>query len=632
MLSKTLQLGAAGNAGGEKVYVDDVFSTHLYTGNNSTQTITNGIDLAGEGGLVWLKKRSGSDNHVLIDTERHDSSQNFLNSNTTSGEGSSSNGITSFNSDGFSISGSLMGTNSPSADQCSWTFRKAPGFFDIVEFNTADTNAQSISHSLGSTPGTIIVKRTSDTSGWFTWHRTFSNANNYIRLDKSNGLYNLGQAAFSNVGASSFDFNSAGIIGDGHTCIAYIFAHDDQSFGTDSDEAIIKCGSYTGSSSYPKQVDVGFEPQWVLIKNYSHSGSWATFDAMRGTLQLYANSSAAEQNESGFSFAANGFELSDGSSQFNSNNEDYIYIAIRRPHKPPEAATDVFATDVGNGSSNGPAFDSNFPVDLGWYTRPTNADGMRWEARLTGGLYMKSSSTGVEAGPDSWAGFDDNNGWGENFGSNYRSWMFRRAPGFFDVVTWTGTSTSGSSSRALDHNLAATPELMIGKRRGSTGNWSVFTTTTGINNELELNKDAAVAGATNMWNGTPTNTTFTVGYALDGNNNTHIAYLFASLDGISKVGSYTGTGNNLSVNCGFAAGARFVLIKRTDSTGDWWVFDTARGIVSNGNDPALRLNLTNAQVTSTDYLEPNSNGFTVTSTAGAGLNANGGTYIYLAIA
>ena len=120
--------------------------------------------------------------------------------------------------------------------------------------------------------------------------------------------------------------------------------------------------------------------------------------------------------------------------------------------------------------------------------------------------------------------------------------------------------------------------------------------------------------------------------ATNGNTYNYIAYLFASLDGISKVGSYSGTGNNLSVNCGFAAGARFVLIKRTDSSGDWWLFDTTRGIVSSGNDPALRLNLTNAEVTSTDYLEPNSNGFTVTSTAGAGLNANGGTYLYLAIA
>ena len=111
----------------------------------------------------------------------------------------------------------------------------------------------------------------------------------------------------------------------------------------------------------------------------------------------------------------------------------------------------------------------------------------------------------------------------------------------------------------------------------------------------------------------------------------YIVYLFASLDGISKVGSYTGTGSNVDVDCGFAAGARFVLIKRTDSTGDWYIWDTARGITS-GNDPYLLLNTNDAQVTNTDYLDPLNAGFTVTSSAPAALNASGGTYLFLAIA
>jgi hypothetical protein len=110
-----------------------------------------------------------------------------------------------------------------------------------------------------------------------------------------------------------------------------------------------------------------------------------------------------------------------------------------------------------------------------------------------------------------------------------------------------------------------------------------------------------------------------------------LAYLFATLAGVSKVGSYTGTGATLNVDCGFSAGARFILIKRTDSTGDWYVWDSARGIVV-GNDPYLLLNTTAAQVTSTDYIDPLSSGFTVTSSAPAALNASGGTYIFLAIA
>jgi hypothetical protein len=85
------------------------------------------------------------------------------------------------------------------------------------------------------------------------------------------------------------------------------------------------------------------------------------------------------------------------------------------------------------------------------------------------------------------------------------------------------------------------------------------------------------------------------------------------------------------VPCGFTAGVRFVLIKRTDSTGDWYVWDSARGIVA-GNDPYLLLNSTAAEVTGTDYVDSYSAGFEVTSTAPAGLNATGGTYIFLAIA
>ncbi|MDB4416865.1 hypothetical protein N9277_01220, partial [bacterium] len=127
--------------------------------------------------------------------------------------------------------------------------------------------------------------------------------------------------------------------------------------------------------------------------------------------------------------------------------------------------------------------------------------------------------------------------------------------------------------------------------------------------------------------------TFKVGARnqVNATGDTYIAYLFATLAGVSKVGSYTGTGSNVDVDCGFSAGARFILIKRTDSTGDWYVWDSVRGIVA-GNDPYLLLNSTSAEVTSTDYIDPLASGFTVTSSAPAALNASGGNYIFLAIA
>lgn len=119
--------------------------------------------------------------------------------------------------------------------------------------------------------------------------------------------------------------------------------------------------------------------------------------------------------------------------------------------------------------------------------------------------------------------------------------------------------------------------------------------------------------------------------AMNQSSEDYIVYLFATLPGISKVGTYTGTGNDINVDCGFTSGARFVMIKRTSGTGDWYVWDTTRGIAA-GNDPYLLLNSNLAQVTNTDYIDPLSSGFTVASTAIAEVNNNGDTYIFLAIA
>ena len=110
-----------------------------------------------------------------------------------------------------------------------------------------------------------------------------------------------------------------------------------------------------------------------------------------------------------------------------------------------------------------------------------------------------------------------------------------------------------------------------------------------------------------------------------------LSYLFATLAGISKVGNYTGTGADLNVDCGFTGGARFILIKRTDSTGDWYYWDSVRGI-SAGNDPYLLLNSAAAEVTNTDYIDPLNSGFIATTNGSSTINASGGTYIFLAIA
>jgi hypothetical protein len=130
----------------------------------------------------------------------------------------------------------------------------------------------------------------------------------------------------------------------------------------------------------------------------------------------------------------------------------------------------------------------------------------------------------------------------------------------------------------------------------------------------------------------PTSSVFTVGAqgSVGASGRTYVAYLFATLAGVSKVGSYTGNGSSQTINCGFSGGARFVMVKATSTTGDWVVVDTARGLVS-GNDPFLQLNSTAAEVTGEDILDPDSSGFVVNETTES-INASGVSYIFLAIA
>jgi hypothetical protein len=210
------------------------------------------------------------------------------------------------------------------------------------------------------------------------------------------------------------------------------------------------------------------------------------------------------------------------------------------------------------------------------------------------------------------------------------AWNFSRRSGFFDQVCYTGTG----SATTVTHNLGVVPELMIVKNRGTVVAWKVYDSTGGNTKFMELNDTAGYTTSSTIWNNTtPTSSVFTVGTGVSVNQSGTgiVAYLFATCAGVSKVGSYTGTAATQTINCGFTGGARFVLIKRTDSTGDWYVWDTARGIIA-GNDPYLLLNSTAAEVTGTDYIDPVSSGFEISSTAPAAINASGGSYIFLAIA
>jgi hypothetical protein len=618
--------------------VEDVFSTYLYTGNSSAQTITNGIDLDGEGGLVWLKGR-GASNHHLIDTER--GSDKYLLSNATNAEQTSPAGsdVTSFNSDGFSFGTYYSNINFNGYDYASWTFRKAPKFFDVVTYTGDGVDNRTIAHNLGSVPGMIIVKPTSASGQWPVYHRSLGTG--AVRLNLTNA-YNSANIWWKTTPTdSAFTVYGGGEVNvSGVEYVAYLFAHNDGDggFGPDGDADIIKCGSYTGNNSANgPEIDLGFEPQWIMIKNATASQSWWMFDTMRGIVtssngaddaRLKANASTAEDTQNRLHVTSTGFKLTAPSSDVNDSNT-FIYIAIRRGTAVPESGTEVFAVDTADGSTL-PQYKSGFVTDMALRVNNiTSSHNNFVYSRLTQGKYLTTESTNAEGSSTAFP-FDYMNGYCNltSTDSNNYSWMWKRAPKYMDVVAYTGTG----SARTVSHNLGVAPEMIWVKERDNSTNWGVYHTglnggTTPQDYFIRLNLSDAEIDNFTVWNDTaPTDTQFTVGLASDinGSNDKYIAYLFASLAGISKVGSVTHSGTT-NVDCGFTSGARFVLLKRTDATGDWYVWDSVRGIVS-GNDPYLLLNSTAAEVTNTDYIDPLSSGFTITSSFTAG------DYIFYAIA
>jgi hypothetical protein len=632
-------------------YIEDVFSTYLYTGTSANRSIINNIDLAGKGGLVWIKTRSETWEHYLADTVRG-TSKSLATNNTSPESTGLTNAITSFNSNGFSlgIDTDLEAVNRSPKTYVSWTFREQPKFFDVVTISYTGS-AITVNHALGSVPGCIIIKLTTGIDNWYVYHRSVTGTDSTGALNSTLGFASPnGYSNFaSSITSTSFTFNAGFTSG---TYVAYIFAHDAGGFGLTGTDNVISCGSFTATGS-AQTVTLGYEPQWVLVKSSNNVDNWYILDNMRGlpvseqAQRLYANTSSAEGVSATLAPTATGFSFSN-TSNFANAGYTYIYIAIRRgPMAVPTTGTSVFTPATRTGTSATANITSaGFPVDLTLIGR-RNTDGLVtvWDRLrgatnrlITSNTNAESSSANGLTNFDSMTGFTlGNNNTVNDSTYNYVDWDFRRAPSFFDIVCYT--CNNQASAITSNHNLNVIPEMMIAKKRAVSGDWSVYHKglnggVTPQNYRIRLNATNAAGAASGIWNNTaPTSTQFTVGTDGDVNSGTGgaVVYLFATCAGVSKVGSYTGTAATLQIDCGFTGGARFVLIKRTDSDGDWYVWDSARGIVA-GNDPYLLLNSTAAEVTNTDYVDTYSAGFEISSTAPAAINANGGSFIFFAVA
>jgi hypothetical protein len=638
-MSKKLIQAAAGT-GGESVYVEDVFSTYLYEGSNAARTIDNGIALSDEGGLVWLKQRGAVDSHILFDTVNGPQKSLSSNSTAAGADYSSYFSFPSAGTEGWNLSGAVA--NGTGTTWASWSFRKQAGFFDVVTY-TGTGSTRTVSHNLGSTPGFFIVKRTDIAEDWTCWHTGVAGTANYIQLNKTDA-YASNPSVFNNTAPTDSEFtvgSHSRTNASGGTYVAYLFAHDDQSFGDNSDESIIKCGSFTGAAN--TDVNLGWEPQWVMFKNTTNASNWQIVDMMRGYVnyspdkQLMPNLTNAESDNQLASPTATGFTWIPSAA-----GNTYIYVAIRKPMKIPESGSEVFGYQewTGNDAAGRKITLSGVDrTDLFIHKRSDANAGPYWTNRHLGrgstssGLYGQLTSSSTSADDTSNIYFDTHNGvilesTNQTNGSPdpFLGLGFKRARGFMDIVPWTG---DGSSSRNINHNLGVVPELIIAKRRDSAQAWPVYVESlgTGTSSGLRLNtSDGTDYSNTSRFPSTPTSSVFTIGN--DSNVNTssgrYVAYLFATLAGVSKVGSVTVSGST-NVDCGFSSAARFIMLKRAEGigvTGDWFVFYK----VVSGNDTYFRFNDAGAKVTTSDFVGTYSSGFTVES------GFTNGDYIFLAIA
>jgi len=199
----------------------------------------------------------------------------------------------------------------------------------------------------------------------------------------------------------------------------------------------------------------------------------------------------------------------------------------------------------------------------------------------------------------------------------------------FSVVTWTGT---GSNS-TIGHGLGVTPSMIILKPRNSADNWPVWCNSFAVNEYVYLNLTNAKASYSLFMNSTlPTSTVFSLGTWGNVNtaSQTMVAYCFAPVSGYSAFGSYTGNGSadGPFVYLGFRP--RFVMVKRTDSAGNWYIYDTSRETY-NVLTQSIYPNLSNAEANDGATLDLVSNGFKWRR-GGVDQNGSGGTYIYMAFA
>jgi len=321
------------------------FNTVLYTGNGSTQSIT-GVGFQPD--WVWIKERNGAQNHVVYDIVRG-TTKSLIPDGTDAETGRS--GITSFDSDGFSI-GSNGKSNTNTDTYVAWNW-KAGGSassnsdgtgitssvsanttagFSIVSYTGSGTTSNTVGHGLSSIDW-LIVKSRDEADSWFVKHKSLS-SNHNLNLNQTVAQTNV-TSAYSEGGLSNLSGNTFGFLDgtsdanavneSGEKHIAYCFKEV---------KGYSKFGSYTGNGNADGTfVYTGFSPSFVIFKSSSNTTEWILHDNKRlgynGAVRaLFPNNSDPDSSNSRMDFVSNGFKIRDSSEHWNGNGYSFIYMAF----------------------------------------------------------------------------------------------------------------------------------------------------------------------------------------------------------------------------------------------------------------------------------------------------------------
>jgi len=329
----------------------EYFHTRLYTGNGSTQSITNNANAGNfPPDWVWTKGRSDADNNSVFDTTRGANKELVTNGNGA--EATGTNLVTSFDSNGFSL-GNNAGVNGSGDTYVAWQWKANGGTatatasesgdnpaysvqantdagFSIVTYTGTGADTSTVAHGLGATPKMIIIKRRDAGNDWIIHHAKLSSATKILNLNTTDGEKDASNV-FDDTAPTSSVFTigfSAAVNADGSPFVAYCFAVK---------QGYSKFGSYTGNGNADGTfVYTGFKPAWVMTKRTDSSDHWRIVDATRepfndGSMQgLKANTNEAEADAGsrGLDFLSNGFKIRTTDPDSNASGGDYIYMAF----------------------------------------------------------------------------------------------------------------------------------------------------------------------------------------------------------------------------------------------------------------------------------------------------------------